>query len=63
MHHSYKQITWLTQVQFFVRSFMGWNVKRKPHQKNQTKPPTKQATLDKTKIFEECFLLKEQLVV
>lgn len=62
MHHSYKQITWLTQVQFFVRSCMGWNVKRKPHQK-KTKPPTKQATLDKTKIFEECFLLKEQLVV
>lgn len=36
MHHSYKQITWLNQVGFFVRSCMGQNVKRKPHIKTQT---------------------------
>lgn len=32
MHHSYKQ---MNQVEYFVRSCVGWNVKNKP-QKHQT---------------------------
>lgn len=51
MHHSYKQITWLNQVDFL--SGHAWvGIKKKnnnktPKNQNKTKTPTKQATLDK----------------
>lgn len=51
MHRSYEWIIWLNQVDFFVMSRMGWNLKKQTNKKNspknQTKTPTKQATLDK----------------
>lgn len=67
MHRSYEWIIWLNQVDFFVRSRMGWNLKKQTNKKThqKTKPKRQQNKLHwtNTRIFEECFLLKEKLVV